>query len=760
MQFRRLSALRLTLLATVLSFAPTAFAQTPDIRPEMAASWKRLASEDPQVQKARWGDLATAAGKAWVHAAPLADLGTSWREIDWLVPGAAMRYRRGFCIALKCHGTTYLVQYNEVSRELEFLEDGQVAATGRVTNEGSVRVASTSLLGLLNAETLRMDAAAGVLYSDAHDMQPASPAQLAQATRGFAGQDGAGKVAAVSSPSPSASIAAAPSASPPTAGSAPAAPAAGSRPPSTVAPGSGTAGTVPSPQSEAELRAELAAMRARMEVLSRQLEQQPAAGGTAQGSAATGRPAAGGTPQPDTPLQPQLRSQSQLAQAPAVAPGMAAAQATAGTSQQAAPPSAPTRAEQMRAEREAKARAAEEQRLAAAEKAREEAGRRAEAAARAKEQAQARAEEARRLAQEKREREETARREAAEAKAREAKARAEEARRVAEDKRQKQEEARRAAEEAKARQAEHKAQEAKRLSDEKARLAALQAAGKPIVPHAALAVGTKVIHYGWSRNAESPSAAEKEAITHCQRSGDTCRVVLGWSGKGCGDYRSSEDGEVWGWGLGGTNVAAASAAFNDASQRSKGRAHNSIVAICNTWTTAQPLKELRKERARILRQQECYIQFEAQFDDPRGDWMGRFYSPVYHLKATDCPLSLGTDNIYHGYHDNPYMSHVNEEARRLDPTGRGPRMAHEFRQWLSNKSSPMAGTVIRNVGYVAAVVIDPKLLADLVRHNRELDAGMKSSPLRRLFPLCFDFKPSGITPIATHGNEHCQNWVQ
>jgi hypothetical protein len=307
--------------ALLASLASGACAQASlDTSPEIQAAMKGLASEDPAVQRARWGDLAAAAGKPWLHVAP-GEVANVWRYPRWVVPGAVMRYHRGFCFAAQCQGTDYLVQYNAQAKQLEFLENGSVAYLGRIQEDGSVRLVGTGLVGVLTAETLKFDAAAGMLLSDKHELKPSSVAQLAAATRGLAGTE------------------------------------------TTVATASPPTG------SDAQLRAELEAMKAKVEALSRQVEQQ------GSGSA-------------------------QAASAPA--PRLTAKQA---------------REAELRAQREAKARAAEEARLAREEKTREEAARRAEVQERARAEAQAKAAEAQRQAEEKRERQEAARRAAEEAKA-------------------------------------------------------------------------------------------------------------------------------------------------------------------------------------------------------------------------------------------------------------------------------------------------------------------------------------------------------
>ena len=233
-----LDSLRLSVLALSLVLAGAARAQAP--LPPDSEAVRRLASDDPQVQASRWGTLALMAGKPWLTLVP-GEIATVWRLAGWVVPGASMRFQRGFCAATACQATDYLVQYDDKAGQLQFFDNGTMAYTGHVEADGALRMKGTGLLGVLTAETLRHDPASGTLYANAHPLKAGTPQQLASATGGFAP-----------------AVAAAAQASAPVAAAKPAA-----------APAS-------APATDADLRAELASMKARVEQLSRQLEQQPA----------------------------------------------------------------------------------------------------------------------------------------------------------------------------------------------------------------------------------------------------------------------------------------------------------------------------------------------------------------------------------------------------------------------------------------------------------------------------------------------------
>lgn len=200
-------------------------------------SIKRLATHDAHEQRARWGDLAAAEGKNWLSAAPgeAAKVASVWRIAQWIVPGAAMRYQRGFCVAMRCTATDHAVHYNPETKQLDFFEKSEKVYTSRIAEDGSVRLVGTGLVGVLTAETLKLDTATGILHSDKHELRPATAAQLADATGGFTG-----------------SVAAA-------------APA--------------------SADEQARIRAEMAAMKAQIDALQKQLQAAPAAGGAAPAAA-------------------------------------------------------------------------------------------------------------------------------------------------------------------------------------------------------------------------------------------------------------------------------------------------------------------------------------------------------------------------------------------------------------------------------------------------------------------------------------------
>jgi hypothetical protein len=191
-------------LAALLCAAGPVWAQGSAAATQVPESVKRLATTDAREQRARWGDLAAAVGKYWLSAAPgeAAKVANVWRTAHWIVPGAAMRYQRGFCVATRCSATDYVVHYNPEAKQLDFFDKDEKIYTSRIGEDGSVRLVGTGLVGVLTTETLKFDAATGTLHSEKHELRAVTAAQFAEATGGFTGPSGQ-PAAASSSPSSS-----------------------------------------------------------------------------------------------------------------------------------------------------------------------------------------------------------------------------------------------------------------------------------------------------------------------------------------------------------------------------------------------------------------------------------------------------------------------------------------------------------------------------------------------------------------------------
>ena len=331
-----LHSLRLSVLALSLVIGGASWAQAPTAPAPDSEAVRRLASDDPQVQAARWGTLALMAGKPWLTFVP-GEIATVWRMASWVVPGASMRFQRGFCAATACQATDYVVNWDDKAGQLQFFENGTMAYTGHVEADGALRMKGTGLLGVLTAETLRHDPASGTLYANAHPLKAGTTQQLASATGSFAPAMAAAAPAAAPTPTAAAST----------------------------------------PATDADLRAELAAMKAKMEQLSRQLEQQPA-------------------PAPARPLTPaEARAKAAEEKRQAEAKAREEKQAKAAEAQRLAAERKARAEEEKRQQaearaREAEARAAEAKRQAEERRAQQEAAQRQAEEQRARQEAERR----------------------------------------------------------------------------------------------------------------------------------------------------------------------------------------------------------------------------------------------------------------------------------------------------------------------------------------------------------------------------------
>jgi hypothetical protein len=94
--------------------------------------------------------------------------------------------------------------------------------------------------------------------------------------------------------------------------------------------------------------------------------------------------------------------------------------------------------------------------------------------------------------------------------------------------------------------------------------------------------------FGFSHDYPNQVDAERRAREECAANGGSaCRLVLLWSGAGCGAYRSiSSDGFAYGWGVSGTRAAAEAIADRELAERSNGRLAEHRAWACNAGTDA------------------------------------------------------------------------------------------------------------------------------------------------------------------------------
>ncbi len=103
--------------------------------------------------------------------------------------------------------------------------------------------------------------------------------------------------------------------------------------------------------------------------------------------------------------------------------------------------------------------------------------------------------------------------------------------------------------------------------------------------------------YGFSYDHPQSTVAEKKALEECntRSKNNNCSVVLSWSGKGCGAYRTVDKsaGNAYGWGLASTKEQADTIAKNELMKRSNGNNIDSNFSwACNSKDN-RPLKTIK-----------------------------------------------------------------------------------------------------------------------------------------------------------------------
>lgn len=100
-------------------------------------------------------------------------------------------------------------------------------------------------------------------------------------------------------------------------------------------------------------------------------------------------------------------------------------------------------------------------------------------------------------------------------------------------------------------------------------------------------------YYGWANDYPTLGDAIDRALAECTNRGGKCRVVLAWSGRGCGAYRTIDGkvGTAYGWGVAATRDEADAIARREAEKRSKHVPATNFVWGCNE-RVATPFRPL------------------------------------------------------------------------------------------------------------------------------------------------------------------------
>lgn len=284
--------------------------------------------------------------------------------------------------------------------------------------------------------------------------------------------------------------------------------------------------------------------------------------------------------------------------------------------------------------------------------------------------------------------------------------------------------------------------------------------------HAALAKNDKFgalaidrsegFYFGWSVDHPSLDAAEQRSLKECEKKGGSCSIVLAWSGKGCGAYRTtqSRDGDAYGWGVAGTRQQADAIATKEAQKRSNGKPTPNHVWGCNS--TNNPLVIIKNENAGGS----CLIQFEANFEnkaDSREAWQGRFYSPVYEMPSAHCPLPLKYSFSSYAKWIDADNGKVKYDLEKEKAGGKGSQLADGFHEWMHAQPSPR-GTTWVNIAHVHVMSVTDKNLTELTGNIN--DPGTHIQPRSGLRPACLGYRPPAGEAIKVHGEDKCSSWLK
>jgi hypothetical protein len=296
---------------------------------------------------------------------------------------------------------------------------------------------------------------------------------------------------------------------------------------------------------------------------------------------------------------------------------------------------------------------------------------------------------------------------------------------------------------------------------QKARTPPAKKAGKPVATKfGALAVDrSQAFAFGWAYDHPSRDAAREFALEECKKREGNCAVVVEFSGEGCASYHtlSAEDGSAYGWGTAPTQEAAQSRSLRECNNFAGNQAVcSNHVWSCNSEDVAA-FKVLREEPVRPkLAKTDCLVKFEVAALNGKDDWVDDYKSPVYRLRAQDCPLT--TSSQFHSFHHAVWdgkvsSSESNPEKKNPALQKKGLDMAAVFYDWMMARPSPTPGTHWRTSVSVSASTS----IEENVKYLGETTGQSNST---QVHGICLAYAPPGVTPVATYGTDRCRVWIR
>lgn len=290
-------------------------------------------------------------------------------------------------------------------------------------------------------------------------------------------------------------------------------------------------------------------------------------------------------------------------------------------------------------------------------------------------------------------------------------------------------------------------------------------------------------YWGTSTGAKTRAEAAQKALDKCRNyrsPAANCKLVVEFAGRACAAYSalSPKDGTAIGWAVANHPLDADRVARDECRKRSTGKVCMAGTYVCNYSGGPATARSGGSGSAAVQQaggKGGCLVQYYLNVD-PVGPAVAyaEVYSPVYVLKAADCPQSSPTE--FGAYVRREFAGEVSSTIPSGTTPGvvKGRSMVEAYARWAFSRSYPVAGWKIRRAAGMRAVADTPylrELLTAEAGRNyatvRRIVSGTAPPKLERGVPIspakagyCPDYKPEGITPIATLGAENCRSWVR
>ncbi|TFZ08387.1 hypothetical protein [Ramlibacter humi] len=167
-------------LAAVLAAVPAQADEHYGNSAAAKAAMEQLRTDAPAEVRARWGAFADLAGGAFI-AQDVGSYEVMWRDLEWLVPGAVMRWGNGMCRSGECYHADYVVQWNPQEKRLDFFYENSLKMTAQPRADGALPIR----YGFMGFETVLPEQ--GLYRTERYSLEPATQSRLLAMSKGKAG---------------------------------------------------------------------------------------------------------------------------------------------------------------------------------------------------------------------------------------------------------------------------------------------------------------------------------------------------------------------------------------------------------------------------------------------------------------------------------------------------------------------------------------------------------------------------------------------